>query len=132
MKAFLAGLVTYGVLDYLFLGSIARGFYRAELGPIARLTPDGSPTLLWAAAIPVYLLVIGGLMVFVLPRTTGASAIETLAWGGLFGLVAYGVYDFTNLATLRQYSLRLALVDTAWGAIVCGVATLMMKLTKSV
>ena len=37
------------------------------------------------------------------------------AFGALFGLVVYGVYDFTNYSTLRQWPLVLALADTAWG-----------------
>ena len=45
-----------------------RGFYRSELGPIARLASDGSWDVLWAAAIPVYILLITGLLFFVLPR----------------------------------------------------------------
>ena len=38
------------------------------------------------------------------------------AYGALFGLVVYGVYDFTNYSTLRQCPLVLTLADVAWGA----------------
>jgi uncharacterized membrane protein len=37
------------------------------------------------------------------------------AYGALLGFVVYGVYDFTNLATLRHYPVKLAIVDVAWG-----------------
>ena len=36
---------------------------------------------------------------------------------GLVGLVAYGTYDLTNLATVQAWTWRLALVDTAWGTV---------------
>ena len=40
---------------------------------------------------------------------------KALLWGGLFGLFAYGTYDLTNLATLKTWSLKLSLIDMAWG-----------------
>jgi uncharacterized membrane protein len=126
VKAFFAGIVTFGVLDFLYLGVLMRGFYRSELGPIARLSSDGSWEVLWAAAIPVYILLICGLLFFVLPRATG-SAVDAFGWGALFGVVVYGVYDLTNLATLRHFPLRLAVVDMLWGAAVCGVVAVVMR-----
>lgn len=33
------------------------------------------------------------------------------------GLCTYAVYDFTNLSTLKNYSLNFAVVDTLWGGI---------------
>jgi len=53
--------------------------------------------------------------IFVIPR---ASTVPlAAAYGALFGLVVYGVYDFTNYSTLRQWPLVLALADVAWGAV---------------
>ena len=42
---------------------------------------------------------------------------EALGYGALFGLVVYGVYDFTNLSTLRDWPLIVAVVDVAWGMV---------------
>ena len=39
------------------------------------------------------------------------------AYGPLFGLVVYGVYDFTNYSTLRQWPLVVAFTDLAWGVV---------------
>jgi uncharacterized membrane protein len=33
----------------------------------------------------------------------------------LFGFIAYATYDLTNLATLRDWPVGLALLDMAWG-----------------
>lgn len=41
------------------------------------------------------------------------SAIEAFKYGA----ATYAVYDFTNLATLKQYDLQFALMDTLWGGI---------------
>ena len=40
-----------------------------------------------------------------------------IGYGALFGLVVYGVYDFTNYSTLRQWPFVLTLADVAWGAV---------------
>ncbi|GIL62231.1 hypothetical protein Vafri_16500 [Volvox africanus] len=42
--------------------------------------------------------------------------------GLLLGLCLYGTYEFTNLSILVPWTWALALVDTAWGSIACGVA----------
>jgi uncharacterized membrane protein len=55
---------------------------------------------------------------FALPRAAQASSAAAV--GALLGLVVFGVYDFTNNSTLRDWPLTLALVDTAWGAAASG------------
>jgi uncharacterized membrane protein len=68
-----------------------------------------------------------GLALFPAPR---ASSVESAAaYGALFGLVVYGVYDFTNLATLRHYPLPLALVDVAWGTVAAAIGTTVVWMT---
>ena len=52
---------------------------------------------------------------------------KAAAAGALFGLIAYGIYDFTNLSTLRGYPLQLAVVDTLWGTFLCGMTAAAMR-----
>ena len=47
---------------------------------------------------------------------------EAVLRAALIGLLVYGTYDLTNMATLRHWSLRLALVDIAWGTLVSAAA----------
>ena len=55
-------------------------------------------------------------------------ALETDSWvramtvGALLGLITYSTYDLTNLATLRGWSAKLALIDLAWGTIITSLA----------
>jgi uncharacterized membrane protein len=108
-------LLSYIVLDGLWLGVFMSGFYRSGLGPLARLAPDGSLAPLWLVAAPVYLLLAFGQVWFVMPRAAGAGLLEAAFWGAALGLVIYGVYDLTNWSTLRGYGATLAVVDIAWG-----------------
>lgn len=42
---------------------------------------------------------------------------KSTAEAGLIGLSTYAVYDFTNLATLTNYSLEFAVADSLWGGV---------------
>ena len=108
------------VADGVWLGVLMTEFYRSHMAPVARLVENRfAPN--WAAAAVVYALLGTGMALLVLPRaSSGGSAA---AWGAVFGLVVYGVYDFTNLATLRHWPLALTMVDVTWGAAACGLCS---------
>jgi len=48
----------------------------------------------------------------------------------LLGLCTYAVYDFTNYATLRNYSLRFAVMDSLWGGILFLIVYQLLKYFK--
>ena len=110
-------LVSFMLLDALWLGFLMNGFYKQQLAPLARMS-DGNMTPIWPAAAVVYLCLALGVTMLVVARAR--SPLEALALGALLGLVIYGVYDFTNYATLRDWPLALVLVDVTWGAVLCG------------
>lgn len=109
---FLASLVTLIVMDLLWLGFIMRSFYQTQLAQLLAPTPN------WYAAGLFYLLYTAGVMYFaVLPNA--AKGLSTVALqAALLGLFAYGVYDLTNHATLKNWPLIVTLVDMAWGAFI--------------
>jgi uncharacterized membrane protein len=114
LKLAAVGAVAFMVLDGIWLGLLMKNFYRAQLAPIVRLR-DGGIAPNWPAAIVVYVLLGTGIALFVIPR--GLTVPLAAAYGALFGLVVYGVYDFTNYSTLRQWPFVLTLADMAWGAV---------------
>ncbi len=99
-------------LDMIWLGLIARDFYRRHMGDLM------TPHINWSAAILFYLLYIAGILVFVvMPGLKRESLLHVIALGAFFGFVAYATYDLTNLATLRGWSLPMTIVDMIWGAV---------------
>lgn len=108
------GMLGFIVLDALWLGMVMKAFYRDQLAPIARMA-DGGMAPNWAAAGVVYILLGLGIAAFAMPRATSLGTAATA--GALFGFVVYGVYDFTNFATLRQWPLAVVAVDVAWGTV---------------
>ncbi len=125
---FFAILPLFLLLDYLWLARLMQNFYLRELGDLARL--EGTvlkPRLLAAAG--VYLALPGGIILFALPRVDLTRPFASaLGWGFVYGLVVYGVYDLTNRATLRQWPVRLAIVDICWGGSLCASITLAASL----
>ena len=111
-KLYLIALPVFFAIDMVWLGVVAKGFYRRQIGDLMR-----SPVN-WAAAIVFYLLFILGLVVFVIaPAMDRDSWMRALGYGALFGFIAYATYDLTNLATLRGWPLTVTVVDLVWGAV---------------
>jgi uncharacterized membrane protein len=112
IKLYLATFVAFLAVDMVWLGLVARTFYRKYIGFLMAPSPN------WAAAIIFYLLYIVGILVLaVLPGLEANSLKTTLLRGALFGLVAYATYDLTNLATLKDWPVIVTVVDMIWGTV---------------
>ncbi|WP_137129649.1 DUF2177 family protein [Rhizobium sp. FY34] len=115
--AYLSTAVVFFALDFVWLGKVATGFYRSQLGEMMRDRPD------FAAAGAFYLIYVAGIVYFAVhPNLSGGSWVQAFVSGAILGLIAYGTYDITNLATLKNWPLTMSLVDMAWGTVLTGTA----------
>lgn len=111
-KIYVFMIPVFFLLDMLWLGIVAKGFYQSRLGGLL------SAQVNWPAAVIFYLLFLAGLLFFVvLPAAARDSLMHGLLRGLFFGLITYATYDLTNLATLKNWSLSLSVVDILWGMI---------------
>jgi uncharacterized membrane protein len=111
---YLVILIAFFVVDLIWLGLVARSFYRKHLGFIMAPRPN------WVAAITFYLLFVFGVVFFVVaPGLESGSLGTTLLRAALFGLITYATYDLTNLATLKDWPVIVTLVDIVWGVVLC-------------
>ena len=116
-KAYAATLVVFLGIDALWLGVIARRFYVDQLGSLMR----ESPSMLAAGGF--YLFYVVGIVFFAVAPALAAGSWKTAALNGaLLGLVAYGTYDMTNLATLKDWPVTVSIVDLVWGGVLTGIA----------
>ena len=116
LVAYVAVLAAFLAVDMVWLLAIAREFYRSRLAALMAPEPQLAP----AAAF--YVLFALGLVIFaVSPALRDGSWRAALINGLMFGFFAYATYDLTNLATLRDWSLSLSLVDMVWGAVLSGI-----------
>lgn len=112
IKIYLITLPVFFAIDMIWLGLIARNFYRENLGSLLKENVN------WTAAIIFYLMFIAGMIIFVIsPALEKNSWTHALIYGSLFGLITYATYDLTNLATLKDWSLTVVIVDMIWGMI---------------
>lgn len=119
LAAYAGSAIAFFVLDFIWLGFVAIGFYRAEIGSLLLERPN------FLAAGAFYLFYVMGIVGFaVLPALGAQSWIWAIVAGIALGLLAYGTYDLTNLATLRDWSWKVSAVDLVWGAFVTGAAAL--------
>jgi len=112
IKLYFATLIAFFAIDMVWLGLVARSFYRKHLGFLLAPTPN------WLAAIIFYLLFILGILLFVVvPGLKANSLRTTLLYAALFGLITYATYDLTNLATVKNWPLLVTVVDLIWGMV---------------
>ena len=124
--AYAGAAMSFLVFDLLWLGLVAKNFYREHLG---HLLADQVNV---AAAVGFYFLYIGGIVIFAIAPAFASGHWRTAAlFGALFGFFAYATYDLTNLATIRNWPVAVTVVDLAWGTLVTGVvATLGYLMAK--
>ena len=113
-KLYGVAVVTFLIIDMIWLGFVARSFYQAEMGHLMRANVN------WAAAVVFYLVFVAGVVILaVRPAIENQSLTQALVLGAVLGLVTYAAYDLTNLATLEGFPLTVALVDLVWGTVLC-------------
>jgi uncharacterized membrane protein len=102
-------------VDMIWLGLIAKTFYRRQIGHLL------ADQVIWPAALVFYLFFIAGILIFcVLPAVEKHSVGRAILFGVLFGLMTYGTYDLTNLATMKNWPLIVTVADLIWGMILTG------------
>ena len=115
----LIGGAAFFLVDMLWLGVIAKNLYKEQLGPLLAAAPN------MVAAGLFYVLYIVALVFFViLPAVQSGSWQYALFAGAFFGLIAYGTYDLTNLATLKDWPVKIVVLDMLWGTVLSGVTCL--------
>ncbi len=114
LKLYALTLPVFFMIDMLWLGVVARGFYRRYLGNLL------SPAVNWPAAFIFYFVYVAGIIFFAVgPAASEGSLGKAALLGALFGFFTYATYDLTNLATIKGWPVVIVVVDMAWGACLC-------------
>ena len=103
--------VIFLLIDIIWLSFAVKVFYRPNLGQLLLDKP-----IIWAAVL-FYLMYVAGVGIVVInPALSSTSPLlQSLIIGFVFGFVAYGTYNFTNMATIKGWSPYVVLVDIFWG-----------------
>lgn len=85
---------------------------------------QGSPIQLnFIGGVLSYLFLIIGLFVFSIPMITNeynknkkqSIFLLSMLYGGVLGLIIYGIFNTTNIAIFKNYDIYVAIIDTIWG-----------------
>lgn len=105
------------IFDLFWLLVVSKKMYQHFIGSLMGETKI-------VPAILFYLLYIVGVLFFVVvPGIEKSSLWYVLGSGALFGLICYGTYDLTNLATLKDWPVMMTAIDLAWGMFVTAAAS---------
>ena len=105
-------LLVFLALDLLWLGVLSKDLYRRSIGHLM------SGQVNWTAAVVFYLIFLCGLFILVIHPSFASGSAKQVVWmSAVYGLCTYATYDLTNLATLKDWPVRLVAIDIAWGII---------------
>lgn len=111
-KLFAIALPVFFAIDMIWLGLVAKNFYREQIGSLLKQDVN------WAAAVIFYMVFIAGLVTFVIaPAMEKHSWTHALLYGAFFGFVCYATYDLTNLSVAKDWPLAITVVDLIWGTV---------------
>ena len=105
----LAALI-FLIIDIIWLSFAVKSFYRPNIGHLLLDKP-----VMWAAAMFYIIYVVGIGVVIIEPSINYDNIFSFLLKSFIFGLVAYGTYNLTNMATIKGWSQSVVFVDMLWG-----------------
>ncbi|PAT01998.1 hypothetical protein CI105_03825 [Candidatus Izimaplasma bacterium ZiA1] len=123
LKAYLVSFVIFLVIDAVWLTLVAPKFYKSQIGHLMSDTPN------LIAALIFYLIFIVGIVYFVLqPALETHDFVKLIISAVLFGFITYATYDLTNLATLKDWPIKVTIVDLIWGTSLSSIVSILAYL----
>ena len=117
--AYMAAFILFLIVDFVGLSYFIKPLFARDIGPLMLDSFRALPALLFYA-----------FLIFVVMWFVGWPALDqgkSLLWvfgsAALIGAAAYGTFEFTNYAILKDWTLTLVLVDLSWGTVVTGGVT---------
>ncbi|MEQ8306796.1 MAG: DUF2177 family protein [Hoeflea sp.] len=118
-KAWAASAAFFLVIDAIWLGLVAKSFYRDQLGGLMA----DSVNFPVAAIFYVMFSAAAVILASATALRTGGGLLDAALLGAILGFAAYGTYDFTNLATLKNWPVAVTAVDIVWGTALTSAAS---------
>ncbi len=119
LTAYAAAALAFLAVDAVWLSTMANLLYRPLLGDLL------APQFRLGPAILFYVIYIGGIVFFAVRPALATGRLSTAALqGAALGFVAYGTYDLTNHATLRDWPAIITVADMIWGTLLTATASI--------
>ncbi|GGF63444.1 membrane protein [Alteromonas lipolytica] len=109
-------LLTFGILDGIWLGAIANQWYFGSLSSLLREQFITWPWLVFYlayCAATLYLAVV----------PASGHWQQAAVKGAVLGATAYGAYNLTNYSIVANWPLPITLIDWSWGTLATAVVS---------
>lgn len=117
LLSFFSMLIVGALIDVVWLSKVAKKFYGNNLGSILLKDKEGNTSFRLLPAALFYVIYITGILFLVIYPSNGDLSILNILRGSLLGFVCYATYDLTNYSTLKDFKLKVVIVDIIWGTL---------------
>jgi len=108
-------------IDFIYLNSM-KGYFNKQIQNVQ----GSEPKMKLLGAAICYIFLITGINYFIIkPRKNVSEAF-------LLGIVIYGVYETTNYALFKNWSLLTVIIDTLWGGLLFAFTTYIVNLFRGI
>ena len=116
INKFIISVITMSILDYFYLNGNKKYFNRVFTKIQGSLIVKPIPTLF------TYIVMILSINYFILQRYKKLTK-RVLVDSFLLGFFIYSIYDLTNLATIKNWPVKLVIMDALWGGLLYLITT---------
>ena len=117
----LTGIVMF-TIDILFITYI----FSHEYKPLIKSVQKSKLEVNFIAAFITYIIMIVGIYYFIIKDRR--SILDAV----ILGMIIYGVFAGTNYSLLKNWTLKVAVIDTIWGGILFGLTTFVLQYIEGV
>jgi uncharacterized membrane protein len=117
----LISAIVFISIDFIYL-NVMKGYFDKQIQIV-----QGSQTKMnYLGAALCYIFLIVGINYFIIrPKKSITDAF-------LLGIVIYGVYETTNYAIFKNWSLLSVIIDTLWGGLLFASTTYIVNMLRSI
>lgn len=120
---YLIVLILFLLVDLPVILYFNKPMYEAQFNRINKNSSNISKTRIFSSAIFAYLLLALGIYVFIIKQEMDnykQNYFNITIKGMILGLIIYGIYNGTNMATIKEWGLKEFAIDTLWGTMLTG------------
>ena len=117
---FLSVATIFLLIDIIWLSQSFSYIYQPNIGELLRENIIIFPAILFYIIYPL-----GATILVALPSLEKVLSKTIFINGFVLGVIAYGTYNLTNMATLEGWSAKVVIIDMIWGGFLTGVSVLL-------
>ena len=117
----LVSAIIFITTDFVYL-NVIKDYFLNQI----KLVQGSEPKINFLGVALCYIFLIAGINYFIIkPRKSVNDAF-------LLGIVIYGVYETTNYALLKNWSIFTVIIDTLWGGLLFAFTTYIVNMLRGV